>query len=640
MPRLTAFFISLCLILSCTGSTPYFRERWWNYYDRGLSFKDKGKEAAALSDFGAALAQRSSDQRMARTYGMHFIDYFPHRERGIIYYGQDRLEDAEQELSLSIEQYPTAKARYYLDQVRKKQVELSGLGTEPPRLVLDGLTSFLRTRSDAVAISGSAHDPAYVASVTIHQQPVFLEQAKQDVTFDEELSLPQGKHRIDVSATNLAGKTQHRTIEIHVDRQGPLLTLESPDMDGGRVVIRGTVSDPSGIDTLVIQGESVPIKQDIRTEFSWTLPWDARGWSFEITDQLGNATRFTLSGQAYAAWMRTPLYLAELGPTLYPPLFDQTAPEILIRDWSDKAVVFLDRIYIDGMVSDKGGITQLTLNGENLLTATGVLAAFNRFIDLKPGENTLELVATDAHGNTRTRKIVVERRIPSALKLENRLGLTVFPFDTTGKVAFPAWSFQDHMIAELVRENRFRVVDRDFLMNIMDELHISRSGLADPKTRVSIGKLASAQALVGGRMIQSKEGLEIVARVVDTETSDVLATMDVYSDRSETDAVRLLARGLSTKLHREFPLSQGRVISHEGDLIMTDLGEYEIKPLHRILVYLETPIVDKETGHILGSEAAVLSQARVTQVDRDLSKARLYDNNSFDLSKEGKVIAQ
>jgi len=40
----------------------------------------------AISDFQAAIRQREKDQRRARTCGMHFIDYFPHQELGIVYF--------------------------------------------------------------------------------------------------------------------------------------------------------------------------------------------------------------------------------------------------------------------------------------------------------------------------------------------------------------------------------------------------------------------------------------------------------------------------------------------------------------------------------------------------------------------------
>ena len=63
-----------------------FRNRWWNYYERGLSFADGGFFKEAAADLQEAIRQRDKDQRMARTYGMHFVDYFPHREMGIIYF--------------------------------------------------------------------------------------------------------------------------------------------------------------------------------------------------------------------------------------------------------------------------------------------------------------------------------------------------------------------------------------------------------------------------------------------------------------------------------------------------------------------------------------------------------------------------
>ena len=95
----------------------FFRHRWWNHYERGLSFAEGEFYQEALADLKEAISQREKDQRMARTYGMHFIDYFPHRELGIVYYQIGNLEKAREELQLSLSQFPTSKARYYLDRL-------------------------------------------------------------------------------------------------------------------------------------------------------------------------------------------------------------------------------------------------------------------------------------------------------------------------------------------------------------------------------------------------------------------------------------------------------------------------------------------------------------------------------------------
>ena len=53
--------------------TPYgvvkglFRERWWNFYERGVSYFDGGFWEEAIADFKEAIRQRDEDQRRART---------------------------------------------------------------------------------------------------------------------------------------------------------------------------------------------------------------------------------------------------------------------------------------------------------------------------------------------------------------------------------------------------------------------------------------------------------------------------------------------------------------------------------------------------------------------------------------------
>ena len=110
-----------------------FRHRWWNYYDRALTAVEGRQFAAAKADLAAALQRRENDQRMARTYGMHFSDYFPHRELGVVHYLEGDLASARAELEQSIRQHPTAKARFYLDAVRKALIQKRGGPSAPPQ---------------------------------------------------------------------------------------------------------------------------------------------------------------------------------------------------------------------------------------------------------------------------------------------------------------------------------------------------------------------------------------------------------------------------------------------------------------------------------------------------------------------------
>jgi hypothetical protein len=131
-----------------------FRDRWWNYYIRALVAADNQDYGDAQTDLSHALKQRGRDQRMARTYGMHFIDYFPHREIGVLHWLGGNLKEAAAELSLSIEQAPSAKARYYLDMVRKSLIQQRGGPIEPPQLTLDVPPGAFWSRADRIKLRG------------------------------------------------------------------------------------------------------------------------------------------------------------------------------------------------------------------------------------------------------------------------------------------------------------------------------------------------------------------------------------------------------------------------------------------------------------------------------------------------------
>jgi len=197
--QLAMLCITLCLLCQCTTTTSQstysrdgkvygktrgaFRNRWWNFYERGISFADGKFFSEAEADFKEAVQQREKDQRMARTYGMHFVDYFPHRELGIVYYETGNMVRAKDELESSLKSFPSAKAYFYLDRVRKALIEQSKVQIFPPTLTLGFKTRNIWTREDPVIISGTASDENYIAGVTIKGMPVFLESAQKKLPF-------------------------------------------------------------------------------------------------------------------------------------------------------------------------------------------------------------------------------------------------------------------------------------------------------------------------------------------------------------------------------------------------------------------------------------------------------------------------
>lgn len=97
--------------------TVTFRNRWWHFYERGVSWAEGGLDIQAEADFRQCLRLRQSDSRLARTYGMHFVQCFAHRELGAVLLRRGDLDGAERELRLSQDQEPSAKAEYLLERL-------------------------------------------------------------------------------------------------------------------------------------------------------------------------------------------------------------------------------------------------------------------------------------------------------------------------------------------------------------------------------------------------------------------------------------------------------------------------------------------------------------------------------------------
>jgi len=626
----------------------FFRHRWWNYYERALSFSDGEFHKEAILDLKIAVEQRPEDQRMARTYGMHFVDYFPHREAGIAYYRMGDLTAAQGELELSISQYPSSKARFYLDRVRKALIEREGGEVKPPRLVLDFQNGEIWTRDDPVIVSGVAEDERYVAGVSIMGISLFLEQAQTRIPFKRALQLSQGRHEIAVEARNLLGKKASRNVVIRVDREGPVITVEKIEEDKtqGGIVITGSVYDEAGVLQFLLNGEPLRGVSGAEASFKQLVPKARKELELVATDRLGNETSATipldLLGKA-----RPPIRMALADSGGIPLVLaaspggkDIRPPEIKLKGWTDSQTVFLGKIYIEGQVVDESTIESLTINKTPVLRRKGQSIFFGHLAELGEGDNEILIEAKDQAGNLAEKKIFVKRKVPQALQLQERLSLTVLPFEQNGAVPESSLSFQDRLIDSLVNQNRFRVVERAKLDVILQEQKLSGTELIDKSTALRLGKLVAAQSIVTGSIVETRTGTEIVARLVDTETSEILASEDVYDEVKDPAGLRGLAEGMAVKFHRAFPLLDGLILQQRGNAIFTDLGQDKIKLNRRLLVFKEEPLKHPVTGKILGADNVIVGRARVSQVMSDMSKADLLDGKPEAVKPQDRVITE
>lgn len=111
----------------------------------------------------------------------------------------------------------------------------------------------------------------------------------------------------------------------------------------------------------------------------------------------------------------------------------------------------------------------------------------------------------------------------------------------------------DMLITDLVNVSALKVVERDRLNAILDELKLSQSKVVDPKSALKMGKLLSAEFVLTGGMQIQKGKLRIDARVIKVDTSAAISALAVDGPLDdffsvEKDLVDAVLADLAVKL--------------------------------------------------------------------------------------------
>ncbi len=89
------------------------------------------------------------------------------------------------------------------------------------------------------------------------------------------------------------------------------------------------------------------------------------------------------------------------------------------------------------------------------------------------------------------------------------------------------------LLTELAENGNLRVVDRSDLRALMDEQDLGASGRVDAATAARLGKIVGARYVVMGSFIDFYGDFRIDARIVSTETTEVVKTQKARDDREK-----------------------------------------------------------------------------------------------------------
>ena len=239
-----------------------------------------------------------------------------------------------------------------------------------------------------------------------------------------------------------------------------------------------------------------------------------------------------------------------------------------------------------------------------------------------------------------------------------------------------AWSWyqagqaaQDMLVTELVKTEKYRVIERERLDALMQEKHLTLSGDVDPKMAVKVGKQLGVEYLIVGNVTEmnltdkgvhvpnlfgnpsvnvknQKMQVALDARAINTSTGEIMwadtgkaetSDSSVFvagagggvNDRNKLDrclrpAVQELAKSLEKKSlatsgaggSSDSSGVAGKIANVEGGTLYLNVGaEAGVKEGEEYGVYRVGKVIkDPDTGEVLGQDETQVGRIRVSAV--------------------------
>ena len=610
-----------------------FRGRWWSYYERGSSFLAGKFYDEAIADFEKALEGHSRDAWQARTYGLHFQEFFPNRELGIAYYHLDRLEESEEMLQRALSMVDTGRAQHYLTLVKKAKIAQGILEDGgAPALAVDTGDSILLTERD-LPLHIEAGDDLGVEAVRVNGKILPQRNSDTDQAYEKELTFMEGRHTVSVAAQDLANKTSVQDIAVTVDLTGPTVGVFSPldgaVQEGDTATLQLRIVDRYGLDRILLgdtviaeaEGDGV---QELSVDHELVLAKKGEN-TFIVTavDKAGNETLTRIGvfkGQSTSTaalhWRfqeqhPNGVLVADASGLVVQHILSAVEGEGQIRLKSPVA----DRPYrhnktlrVSGEVIVPTQVASLTINGEPFTDLTGApKESFNRRIALDDSVADGSVVPLNirveiAGGTAVEQNMNVEMRPVSLNTQASKMPVAVLAFQGQGVAPEINDLLRTSLEGVLVNENRFRTLDRINLQDVLTEQQLS-DALSSPDEALTLGKLTPAHVfLVADIFTHGAGGVEIKARVINTETSAIVAVLDAFvEDHKDRDAVAQACENLAAQINALYPRLSGEVLSARGAQVLLNwTAEDGLREGAQVLlVHEEAPWIDESTGEVL-----------------------------------------
>ncbi len=114
--------------------------------------------------------------------------------------------------------------------------------------------------------------------------------------------------------------------------------------------------------------------------------------------------------------------------------------------------------------------------------------------------------------------------------------VVIIPFeDKTGNESY-SLGISEYLIVALQKEKVFSLADRTEFKKVVAEIRLSRSDYADENSTIEIGKVLAAEYILTGSIFKSFGNYSIVAKLIKTETTEIVSSATVTVIPSRLDS--------------------------------------------------------------------------------------------------------
>ena len=212
--------------------------------------------------------------------------------------------------------------------------------------------------------------------------------------------------------------------------------------------------------------------------------------------------------------------------------------------------------------------------------------------------------------------------VVSFLDFQNRLG----PLSREGLDE----AFVLNLTRRLQDSGRVKVVEREIIDKLLSELKLGSSDLADPSTRLKLGRVLAASVIGTGGFYPNEAKSELQLRLIDTETTDIRST--IAENLSDPASVASFADRVADKivkaLKADYPL-KGKIASVDGDEIIVGVGRKHGAQQGLRFRVVEDGEAVKVDGEVVGHKQKTVGTLEVTKVEDGFAYARAVDGGTF-----------